>query len=204
MNKEPRDIRYVEAGKRLKEELLKIYASVGEASAALGMSPQSLSQYLSGKRMPGNKVLKRIKELGIDTVYVTTGRKDLIKFNNYKESYTTFDLSSNTNDTDPEIVLLKKLYEEKVVQGEAYRREIAELKLKIVELERLIGQQKAPKTYHGAKHVSEFDLEDEVGPSRIKVEPEKPIHIVPMMQVAATPIMEINGETDDRSEYDRL
>lgn len=209
MNNDVQEQRYADISARLKECLLAIYGTVNAASEALGMSAQSLSPYLNGRRAPGNKVLPRLEKAGVDVAFVLTGRKANEEFNQFvrelaPKSIYDEEPSGETFKPDVEISVLKKLYEEKVVQGETYRNEIAELKLRIAELERLLREQKAPKTYHGAKHVSEFDLEDEIGPSGIKVEPEKPIHVVPMMQVAATPIMEINGDIDDRSEYDRL
>lgn len=74
MNKERREKRNSEIGDRLRSELFKIFKNVTEASAALGMSTQSLSQYLNGKRIPGNKVEARLELIGVDMDYINTGR----------------------------------------------------------------------------------------------------------------------------------
>ena len=40
---------------------------------ALGISPQTLNFYLAGKSKPGNKLLQRLRKVGIPTEYLMTG-----------------------------------------------------------------------------------------------------------------------------------
>ena len=62
-----------EIGKRLRE----LAARVGgptELARQLGISPQSLNDYLTGRRGPGNKMQARLQALGFDPIWLITGR----------------------------------------------------------------------------------------------------------------------------------
>ena len=49
------------------------YLSDAEFARALQVSPQNLQQYLNGDRRPGNKMQKRLKELGCNVTWLFTG-----------------------------------------------------------------------------------------------------------------------------------
>jgi transcriptional regulator with XRE-family HTH domain len=66
------------------ERLRQFSAGFGGPSslaARLGISPQQLNDYLSGRRIPGNKMQARLRDLGCDTIWLITGqtRDDLDK-----------------------------------------------------------------------------------------------------------------------------
>ena len=56
-----------EVGKRLRKFLLDKFGKLNAGAIKLGMSSAGLQMYLSGKRLPGAKILAKLKELGCDT-----------------------------------------------------------------------------------------------------------------------------------------
>lgn len=190
-----------EIGERLIDWGVAKYGNKKNFAPALGWSNQAtLNNYVGeNASQPGPMIRKRLRELGADVDYILTGRSEFQELTDTgnKALFGTVPV----NNSDSEIALLKKLYEEKVVQGDVFKKEITELRARIAELEAKLGVNK-PKAPHGYKHVSEFDLEDEVEPSGIKIEPEKPIHVVPLRRAAATPIIHRKGSKDEHSDLD--
>jgi len=62
-----------EIGERLRKWGLAQYASVNGFAEALGVGQASLSQYLNGRRIPGNDMQSRLRELGCDVEWIMTG-----------------------------------------------------------------------------------------------------------------------------------
>ena len=63
-------------GGRLRQWGLSRYDSVGAFAKALGVSSEGLSPYLTGKRIPGNKVQRKLWELGADTMWIMFGESN--------------------------------------------------------------------------------------------------------------------------------
>ncbi len=62
-------------GERLKIFAKQKFTTLKELADALGISPQQLNQYTSGKREPGSKILSKLLELGCDINWLLTGQK---------------------------------------------------------------------------------------------------------------------------------
>jgi transcriptional regulator with XRE-family HTH domain len=62
-----------EIGQRLREFGEQRYNSMAEFAKALGVKPQNLNAYLSGKRMPGNKLENKLRDLGCDIIWLQHG-----------------------------------------------------------------------------------------------------------------------------------
>ena len=62
-----------EIGQRLRKFGLTKFKSMAEFARALGMSQQNLNGYLSGNRIPGNKMEERLRALGCDVVLLEYG-----------------------------------------------------------------------------------------------------------------------------------
>jgi transcriptional regulator with XRE-family HTH domain len=58
---------------RLREFGLKKYRTLTDFSKALGVKPQTLNNYVSGKTLPGNKMQDKLNELGCDIGWLITG-----------------------------------------------------------------------------------------------------------------------------------
>jgi len=70
-----------EIGERLRQFGESRFETMAEFARALGISPQNLNAYLSGRRLPGNKMERKLKELGCDIVWLLHGesREELNK-----------------------------------------------------------------------------------------------------------------------------
>lgn len=66
-------MKYAENGKRLREFAKNNFASMVEFSRELGIKPQTLDSYLSGRRRPGDKMEGRLKNLGCDVHWLRYG-----------------------------------------------------------------------------------------------------------------------------------
>ncbi len=72
---------------RLKEEvssyISKNNLTLKQLAAQVGLTPGSLYNYMNGVSHPGNKLRERLKNVGIDTDYILTGRRaeDTARFN---------------------------------------------------------------------------------------------------------------------------
>ncbi len=53
-------------GEKIREFGIQKYGTLKEFAAALDMTPENLSQFLSGRRNPGNKLIKRLTDAGFD------------------------------------------------------------------------------------------------------------------------------------------
>ncbi|MBM3713147.1 MAG: helix-turn-helix domain-containing protein [Actinobacteria bacterium] len=62
-------------GERIKEFAELKFQTQKNLCEALGMMPQTLQQYVSGKTMPGGEVIKKLADLGADIHYLLTGEK---------------------------------------------------------------------------------------------------------------------------------
>jgi transcriptional regulator with XRE-family HTH domain len=62
-----------EIGQRLRQFGLTKFKSMSEFARALGMSQQNLNGYLSGNRLPGNKMEERLRLLGCDIILLEHG-----------------------------------------------------------------------------------------------------------------------------------
>lgn len=58
---------------RLREFGQEKHGNMTQFANALGMSPQALSPYLNGRRNPGNRMLKKLEQLGCDADWLVTG-----------------------------------------------------------------------------------------------------------------------------------
>ncbi len=65
--------RFIEFGKR---KYGNAYGWQKKYADALGVSPQALTPYLSGKSVPGNKLHKRLREINCDIEWLMTGKKE--------------------------------------------------------------------------------------------------------------------------------
>ena len=59
----------------MREFGLKKFASLAEFARALSIRPQNLNDYLSGNRLPGNKMKFRLRELGADIDWIMEGKQ---------------------------------------------------------------------------------------------------------------------------------
>lgn len=62
-----------EIGQRLRQWGVDKFGNLTEFASQLGISASNLSQYLSGKSMPGNKMQERLRKLGCDITWLMTG-----------------------------------------------------------------------------------------------------------------------------------
>ncbi|MCX7875062.1 MAG: helix-turn-helix domain-containing protein [Melioribacteraceae bacterium] len=60
-------------GERIKEFAKSKYGFSKKLAEELGMTQQTLQQYLVGKSYPGGQILKKLSELGADVEYILTG-----------------------------------------------------------------------------------------------------------------------------------
>ena len=60
-------------GERLRD-FAKQFGGPSGLAKEMGISPQQLNDYLSGRRIPGNKMQERLRELGCDTLWLITGK----------------------------------------------------------------------------------------------------------------------------------
>ena len=65
---------------RLREFVETNFSSQKEFADKIGMSPQSVTAYLSGRRIPGGIFQRKLRELGADVDYIMTGESRLQKF----------------------------------------------------------------------------------------------------------------------------
>ncbi len=67
----------IEIGKRLSEEIERMFGSQKEAAQAIGAATGSYFRpYLEGKSRPGMTFRKRLGEAGFDVDYIMTGQKN--------------------------------------------------------------------------------------------------------------------------------
>ena len=71
-------------GDRIKVFARKKYGNMKKMADALGISPQQLHQYTSGKREPGSKVLIRFLRLGCDLNWLLGGAESIESYKIYK------------------------------------------------------------------------------------------------------------------------
>lgn len=57
----------IEIGNRLRQFAKVKFGRYESLAKALGMTPQSLNNYLTGKRLPGAELISKLKELGCNT-----------------------------------------------------------------------------------------------------------------------------------------
>lgn len=62
-----------EVATRLRQSLEPLFGGLNASAEALGMSSENLSQYWTGKSLPGNKLQARLREKKIDTTWIITG-----------------------------------------------------------------------------------------------------------------------------------
>jgi SOS-response transcriptional repressor LexA len=62
-------------GERIREFAELKFKTLKNLADALGMVPQTLQQYISGKTMPGGEIIKKLADLGADIHYLLTGEK---------------------------------------------------------------------------------------------------------------------------------
>jgi transcriptional regulator with XRE-family HTH domain len=62
-----------EMAERLRKFADKNYKSDSEFARALGMKPQSLADYFSGKTSPGNRMKSKLEALGCNIIWLITG-----------------------------------------------------------------------------------------------------------------------------------
>jgi transcriptional regulator with XRE-family HTH domain len=68
-----------EIGRRLRDFGEREYKSMAKFAKALGMKPQNLNAYLAGKRIPGNKLENKLRDMGCDIIWLQHGvHKDLL------------------------------------------------------------------------------------------------------------------------------
>ncbi len=68
-------------GERIRVFAKRKYGTLKKLSEEMGISPQQLQQYISGKREPGSRVLARLLKLGCDINWILGGAES---FENYK------------------------------------------------------------------------------------------------------------------------
>ena len=59
---------------RLRKLAKERFRSQAELARALGVKPQTLTQYLNGKNLPGNTIQTKLRKLGVDVEFLMTGR----------------------------------------------------------------------------------------------------------------------------------
>ena len=62
-----------EVGDRLREFATR-FGGPTALAREIDISPQAITEYLSGRRVPGNKMQARLRELGCDTAWLITGQ----------------------------------------------------------------------------------------------------------------------------------
>ncbi len=78
-------------GERIKYFAKQKFSTLKELAFALGISPQQLHQYTSGKREPGCKILSKLLEIGCDINWLLAGTK-------ISESYKIMTLENQIKD----------------------------------------------------------------------------------------------------------
>lgn len=63
----------LEVATRLRQSLERKYGGLNESAKALDISPENLSQYWTGKSLPGNKMQQRLRDKAIDATWIITG-----------------------------------------------------------------------------------------------------------------------------------
>lgn len=71
-------------GERMRFFAKKNYGTLKKLAEAMGISPQQLQQYISGKREPGTRILIRFLRLGCDVNWLLGGRESLESYKIYK------------------------------------------------------------------------------------------------------------------------
>lgn len=64
-------------GERIRVFAKKKYSTLKKLADEMGISPQQLQQYISGKREPGSKILLRLFKLGCDINWLLTGNETI-------------------------------------------------------------------------------------------------------------------------------
>jgi hypothetical protein len=62
-------------GRRAWTELVALYGGVDEAAAAINVTRSALYYWYSGRCAPDAPTLKRMAEMGLDVVYILTGKR---------------------------------------------------------------------------------------------------------------------------------
>lgn len=62
-------------GGRIREFAEEKFKTSKRLAEALGMIPQTLQLYISGRAIPGGEIIKKLSELGADAHYILTGEK---------------------------------------------------------------------------------------------------------------------------------
>jgi len=60
------------------------YGTLKKLAEAMGISPQQLQQYLSGKREPGSRILVKLLRLGCDINWLLGGKESIESYKIYK------------------------------------------------------------------------------------------------------------------------
>jgi transcriptional regulator with XRE-family HTH domain len=63
------------------------FGSIKELATAMRVSPSTLSQYTTGKCVPGNLMQKRLRELGCDIEWLITGESVTHELKNIKSEF---------------------------------------------------------------------------------------------------------------------
>ncbi|OGU55104.1 MAG: hypothetical protein A2V66_13640 [Ignavibacteria bacterium RBG_13_36_8] len=71
-------------GERIRLFAKRKFKTLKKLAEAMGMSPQQLQQYISGKREPGSKILIRLLRLGCDINWLLGGREQAESYKIYK------------------------------------------------------------------------------------------------------------------------
>lgn len=84
------EIEKKEVGKRLAEVAKGQFGGKGKLAEALGLIPSSLSEYFSGKTIPGRIMCDKLESVGVDTNYILYGvhnpnRRNLQNHQNIEE-----------------------------------------------------------------------------------------------------------------------
>ena len=71
-------------GERIRLFAKRKFKTLKKLAEAMGISPQQLQQYISGKREPGSRILMRLLTLGCDINWLLGGREQAESYKIYK------------------------------------------------------------------------------------------------------------------------
>jgi len=74
----------LDIGERIRIFAKRKYGTLRALADAMGIKPQQLQQYISGKREPGTKILRRLLKLGCDINWILGGAESLESYKVYK------------------------------------------------------------------------------------------------------------------------
>lgn len=134
-----------EIGKRLREFGKDRFGAMEKFAAALEMTPQSLNNYLKGLRLPGAKIISKLKKLGCDTDWLLLNKEETELENKSEKENNESDLTKDNIilSQAEEIFLLKSI--------------LKELSIKINKLERMsLNMEKVVMNEKGLKPINKI------------------------------------------------